>query len=302
MKRKSSFHPYALTAVLCWSLAYVLTRLSLQHFSAFSIGSLRYLVASVTLLIIIFPAKIKCPRKADLPWFFLSGALGFFLYMIAYNQGQKSVSAATGSVVIATVPVFTALLARFVYREKLNAFQWAAIVIEFAGVAVLTLMNGVFSVNVGLFWLLGAALCTSVYNLVQRRLTMRYSGLQSSAFSILFGALLLSIFLPSSLKEAASAPPILLFYVAVMGIFSSAVAYIAWSLALSKAKQTSQVSNYMFITPLLTSILGFLIAGEIPDRPTLIGGSIILFGIVVFHFGGKIYGALPRQQRTTAQK
>ena len=60
------------------------------------------------------------PRRTDLIWFLVSGGVGFFLYMIAFNQGQATVTAATGSVVIATVPVITALLARFLYRENLH--------------------------------------------------------------------------------------------------------------------------------------------------------------------------------------
>ena len=233
--------------------------------------------------------KMKLPHKADLPWFLAAGAVGFFLYMIAFNKGQETVTASTGSVVIATVPVITALLARFVYKEKLYRFQWAAIVIEFAGVLVLVLMDGVFSINIGLIWLFLAAVSLSIYNLLQRKLTKVYTALQTSAFSIFFGTVFLAVFIPTSVKEVSSAPVIQLVYVAVLGIFSSAIAYVAWSKAFAKAKQTSQVSNYMFVTPFLTSILGLLIAGEIPSRATLYGGSIIILGILVFNFGGKIF-------------
>lgn len=45
---------------------------------------------------------------------------GFFLYMIAFNQGQATVTAAICSVVIATIPVITAILARFIYHEKMR--------------------------------------------------------------------------------------------------------------------------------------------------------------------------------------
>ena len=200
-------------------------------------------------------------------------------------------TASTASVVIATVPVITALLARFVYQEKLRGFQWGAIVIEFAGVLALTLMNGVLSINRGLLWLFLAALALSIYNLLQRKLTKTYTALQTSAFSIFFGTILLAVFLPASIKEVSHAPGIQLFYVSVLGIFSSSIAYVAWSKALAKAKQTSQVSNYMFITPFLTSLLGLLIA-EVPDQSTLVGGTIILFGVFVFNFGGKIYESL----------
>lgn len=289
MKLRDSFHPYAITTIIFWSLAYVLTRLALQYFSAFSLGFLRYLAASCTLVAVAVLSKMKLPHKADLPWFLAAGAVGFFLYMIAFNKGQETVTASTGSVVIATVPVITALLARFVYKEKLYRFQWAAIVIEFAGVLVLVLMDGVFSINIGLIWLFLAAVSLSIYNLLQRKLTKVYTALQTSAFSIFFGTVFLSVFIPTSVKEVSSAPVIQLIYVAVLGIFSSAIAYVAWSKAFAKAKQTSQVSNYMFVTPFLTSILGLLIAGEIPSRETLFGGSIIILGVLVFNFGGKIF-------------
>jgi len=292
MKLKNDFHIYAMITIIFWSLAYVFTKLALQYFTPFSLGFLRYFVASCTLVIVAIIIRMKFPRKLDLPWFILAGAVGFFLYMIAFNKGQQSVTAATGSIVIATVPVLTALLARFIYKEKLSNLQWLAIAIEFAGVSVLTLMNSVFSVDIGLLWLFLAALALSLYNLIQRKLTKTYSALQTSAFSIFFGTILLAIFLPSSINEVPHAPGIQLFYLAVLGVFSSAIAYVAWSAAFAKAKQTSQVSNYMFITPFLTSILGFIIASEVPEQSTLVGGAIILFGVLIFNFGGKIHDFL----------
>lgn len=292
MKFKDSFHPYALVTIFFWSLAYVLTRLTLQYFSAFSLGFLRYFVASCALIVMAVAAKMQLPRKKDLLWFLAAGAIGFFFYMIAFNQGQATVTAATGSVVIATVPVITALFARFVYKETLKKFQWLAIGVEFLGVAVLTLMNSTFSVNTGLLWLFLAALALSIYNLLQRKLTRQYTALQASTYSILFGTCLLAIFAPAAVEEIARAPGIQYFYLAVLGIGSSAIAYVSWAKAFSKARKTSQVSNYMFVTPFLTSILGFLLAGEVPDRATLVGGSIILLGVLLFNFGGILFEKL----------
>jgi len=292
MKAKNSFHIYAMITIIFWSLAYVLTRLALQYFTAFSLGFLRYFIASCTLIIVAVISKIKLPHKKDLPWFMLAGALGFFFYMIAFNQGQKTVTASTGSIVISTVPVLTALIARVVYKEKMSYLQWLAIAIEFAGVTVLTLMNDVLSINIGLLWLFLAALALSLYNLLQRKLTKTYSALQTSAFSIFFGTILLAIFLRVSVSEALNAPAIQWFYLAILGIFSSAIAYAAWSRAFAKAEQTSQVSNYMFITPFLTSVLGFIIADEVPEPSAIVGGGIILSGVFLFNFGGKLYRAL----------
>lgn len=286
MKWKDSFHPYAAITIIFWSLAYVFTRLALQVFSTFSLGFLRYLIASAALIVIALVTRMKPPHVRDLPLFALSGAIGFFLYMICFNQGQSTVTAATGSVVIATVPVITALFARFLYGEQLRPLQWTAIAVEFMGVAVLTLLNSSLSLNSGLFWLILAALELSGYNLIQRKLTKRYTALQASTFSIFFGTLLLAVFSSAALREVAHAPAIQFVYLGVLGIGSSAIAYVSWAKAFSKAKQTSQVSNYMFITPFLTSIFGFLFAGEIPDTATVIGGGIILSGVLLFNLSG----------------
>lgn len=280
---KKSYHFYAIITIIFWALAFVFTRLGLQYFDVYSLSFLRYLVASITLLVIICFIKINRPKKEDLFSFILSGALGFFLYVILFNKGTALVSASTSSIIIATVPVFTALLATFFYKERLKIYQWLAIGIEFMGILVLTLMNGSFSINEGVLWLLIAALCLASYNILQRKLTKTYSALQASTYSIFFATIMLCIFLPGSINKAIHAPLIQILYVLILGVFSSAIAYIAWAKAISLAEKTTYVSNYMFVTPFLTTILGFIMINEIPDKATILGGIIILSGLFIFN-------------------
>jgi len=287
MKIRDSFHIYAIITIVFWSLAYVFTRMALRYFSAYSLGFLRYFVASCSLIIVVITTKIKPPAKSDLKWFIIGGGAGFFLYMIAFNKGCETVTASTSSVIIATVPIITASLASFIYKERLKPFQWVAIVISFFGVITLALLNGTFTMNKGTIWLFLAAILLSIYNLLQRKLIRTYSAFQTSAFSIFAGTIMLCIFSPASLAEVKNAPPIQLFYVVIMGVFSSAIAYLTWSQAFAKAKHTSSVSNYMFITPFLTTLLGLLIAKESPDFLTIVGGIVIFTGLLVFNFGGK---------------
>lgn len=245
MRFKDSHHPYAMATILFWSLAYVLTRLSLRHFTAFPLGFLRYLAASLALVVVLIVDKTAVPRRTDWKWFVLGGAVGFFLYMLAFNKGCETVSSATASVVIATVPVLTALLARFLHGETLGAHQWVAMAVEFIGVVILTLMNGAFSINIGILYLLGAAVLLSVYNLLQRRLIRSYSGLTTCAYCIFPGTLMLAIFAPQAAEQALNAPPVTLLCVAAMGVFSSAIAYVAWATAFARAKKASSVSNHV---------------------------------------------------------
>jgi drug/metabolite transporter (DMT)-like permease len=230
---------------------------------------------------------IRIPAFRDAWKFALAGATGFFLYMIIFNKGSATETAATSSIILATAPVVTSLMSWVFFRERLSAVQWAAVAVEFSGILVLALWNGVFSMGKGIPWLIAAAFLIGTFNLQQRKLVKNYSGLQASIFSIFFGTAMLAVFAPSAFEEALNAEPVFLYYTAALGVFSSALAYVTWSVAIERSPGASHVSNYMFLTPFVASLLGFLVAGEIPGPGTLTGGAIILFGVFLFNFCGR---------------
>jgi len=53
--------------------------------------------------------------------------------------------------------------------------------------------------------------------------------------------------------------------------------------------QRKLTKSYQALQSSAFSIFGFLMANEVPDKATLTGGTIILSGILIFNFGGKIY-------------
>ncbi len=294
MRGKPSYHLYAAITILFWSMAFVFTRLALKHFSADALGLLRYLIASAALLVVALFTRMKPPALRDVPWFLLSGAVGFAVYMMVFNRGSQSVSSSTGSVILATTPILTALLARWIYKEKLRGLQYAAIGVSFLGVAVLTVLRGGFTLGGGLVFMFASALLVAIYNLLQRRLTRTYTALQSTTYSIFAGTLMLCVYLPQAIPEVRTAAPEQFLYLAILGIFSSAVAYCAWAKALSLAENASSVSNYMFITPFLTTLLGLWIAGEPLELSTAVGGALIIGGLLLFRFGPRLLRARAR--------
>jgi drug/metabolite transporter (DMT)-like permease len=183
----------------------------------------------------------------------------------------------------------TILLARIIYKEKIKYSQYLAIIIEFIGVAILIMANGIFSVNIGVIWLLVAAFLLSLYNILQRKLKKEYTALQTTIYSIFIGEVFLLVFLPSAVNEIKHTPIMQFFYIAVLGILSSAIAYISWVKAISKSPKTSSVSNYMFLTPFLTSIFGIVFINEKLDIQTIVGGILILIGMFIYNFSSKIF-------------
>lgn len=269
--------------VLFWAMAFPFSKIAITYFHVNSVAVLRCFIASIFLCFLGFFSKIKLPKKKDIPKFFISGMFGFFLYLVFFNKGLQSLTSATSSIIIATTPIMTSIAGTLFYHEKIKLLGWFATVIEFAGIIVLSLWDGVLSVHWGILWTLCAAIVFCIYNLYQRKLTaLGYRSNEIVTYSMVCGTVLLLCFLPRGLTELASANYIAIIVLLLLGVFSSGIAYILWGKALSIAEKTSDVTNFMFVTPLLSTILGFLFLKEVPSLGTLIGGIMILVGLILF--------------------
>lgn len=288
MNFKNSFHPYAMVTILLWSFAYVGTTLALESYEPLTLGFLRYVVASITMLIYVIVNRIKPPKLKDWIWIAVAGGCAYTLYTAFFNVGTGMVGSSTSSIVIATTPIITALIAQIAYGQKLRALQWAAAAVQLCGIALLMLSRSGarFNVSEGVLWLLMAAAVLSVYNVLQTKLTKIYTPTQVTAYSIFAGTIFLAFFSGGSLEQIKNASFSSNVCLVILGIFSSAVAYVFWSKAFSKASKTASVSNYMFVTPLLATLLAYVIAGEQPRLATIAGGIIVLLGMLLFFRAG----------------
>lgn len=288
MSRKLKVNLFSLGTIFFWSLAFPFSKLAMEHFTPYTLGFLRVLIASVTLLIIGKFAGNRPPKKRDLLWFLLSGACGFGFYLFAFNKGIQTLTSASSSIVIAMTPVFTAVAANYIYKEKLNIIGWVTLITAFSGVVIMMLWDGVLSINEGIFWTLGASILFCIYNLLNRKLsTLGYKAIEIVTYSMIASVLVLLPFALKGAKEVATADISQLTVLLILGIFSSAIAYYLWSLALSITDNISDVTNYSFVTPFGATILGSLILKEVPGMGTLIGGAIIILSIIIFSKKGK---------------
>lgn len=292
MKNSTKTAIFAFATVFIWASAFPITKIATQYFDPNVLAFLRCSLASVILLIIGKFNHIHGPKKkAHIPLFFLSGGLGLTLYVIFFNTGMLTLTSATSSLIIATTPVLTAIGASFIYNEKIRAIGWAAIFGAFAGVAVLLLTDsskGGLSGGSGLWWTMGAAIVFCIYNLLNRKfIAMGYTAVESVTWSMVCGAILLLPFAGSGLSAAAAAPVPAMVSMLYLGAMPSATAYLLWSNAMSLARKTSDVTNFQFLTPLLSTAMGFAMLGEVPGLMTVIGGAIIIGSLVVFGLKGK---------------
>lgn len=231
--------------------------------------------------------RIGPPRPADIPKFLFSGAAGFALYLLVFNKGTESLNPTTSCIIISASPIITALIARAAFKERLAPGGWAAICAAFCGILIMTLWDGSIRISWGIAWMTAAAVLISIYNIMQRALARDYSALQITAYSFTAASLMLLVFLPETAEQAAAAPAYGLAVAFFLGVFPSALAYLAWARALALASKVSTVANYMFLTPFLALLLEYAVFGEFPGPGTFWGGAVILSSLALFTRTGR---------------
>lgn len=288
MNNKIKTHSLAFLTILLWGSAFPFTRFLGDAISSSALCFERCCISAIVLLIIGKICHIRKPFcKKDLLWFFLSGVLGFSAYFMFFNIGLSTLTSATGSIVTTSSPILTAIGLYTIYHERINWIGWISIACAFGGVAVLLLWNGVLSINIGILWMF---LCGSVfagYSVLNRKFAeMGYTAMEVVTYSAVFGAIQTMVFLPDLIHDMANAGLSANLSGIYLSVFPSALAYLSWSKAIAIADRTSEVTNYMFVNPLVAAIIGFIMLREVPDMGTFIGGAIIIASVIVFTLKG----------------
>jgi drug/metabolite transporter (DMT)-like permease len=126
-----------------------------------------------------------------------------------------------------------------------------------------------------------AATCTAIFNVTQRKLLTRYSPLQTTAYAVAIATLLMVVFTPKLVQEIQIAPAIANGLVIYLGVFPAALSYFLWGYALAKAKNTSQVVGFLYLSPFLATVMAFVGLHEIIPLLSFAGGLIIIAGMVI---------------------
>src|ERR1019366_8327844 len=161
------------------------------RYSPANLAVLRFLVASSVLAIYAGIAHFRRPELRDIPGLAFTGAIGITFYNLALNYGDPRVTAGAASLLIASVPIWTALAARLWLHEKLTALGWCGVFVSFAGVALISSGEGEgIHLSSQALIILAAAVTSALYMILQKHYLGRYSALEFTAYTIWFGTAL----------------------------------------------------------------------------------------------------------------
>ncbi|MDO4530511.1 MAG: DMT family transporter [Bacillota bacterium] len=289
-KQKKRVVAYSLFTIFLWASAYPLTKIAQEHFTPVPISFMRSFIAGFLMLLLGRMKGMELPKKKHIPLFLASGALGYVIYTVAMNIGLQTLPSATCSLLVATSPIMTAIIAERVYHEKINLISWCAILIAFLGVAVLLLWDsgGQFTIDAAMLWMLLSAASWAGYNIMTRKLVaLGYTSAQITCFSMLAAAFWLIFWAADGFRETVTGGWDHILALLYLAIISNALGCILWGKAMAYAEKTSEVANFMFLSPLLSALMSFLLLGEVPGMGTFIGGAVIIGGLLLFNLKGQ---------------
>ncbi|KMK64627.1 DMT family transporter [Puniceibacterium sp. IMCC21224] len=275
----------AAVTILFWAGSFPAITLGLTGFDPLPLAAFRFLIASVALfgLVLFRNGGPTLPTVRDAAWFLFCGALGIAIYNCLLNTGQKTVSPAAASFLIACQPVFAAIVAIVFFRQRFGRAGWIGTGISLGGAAIIaTGQPGGMDLGAGAPLILMASVCSGAFFAFQRPLIARYGPLVSSFWTLLAGAVLLSPWAVWGLDQFGTAPPSALMALAFLGLFPGALAYVTWMVAID-GFGAPKAANLLFFMAPVASLLSIPLVGMWPNWTTILGGAFAIVGVSIVH-------------------
>lgn len=248
----------------------------------------RFLVASATMAVVALVRRQRLPRREDLPRLFAAALAGITVYHLCFTFGETQVSAGAASLLIASGPIWTALMAVAFLGERFNRWGWAGVALAFSGVAAISFGEGGggFRIEPMALLVLLASLSTALYFVLSKKPLRHYSSLEFTSYVIWFGTLPMLVFLPGLVRQLPVAPAWSVWTVVYLGVLPGALAYIMWSYALARMP-ASTTASFLYATPVLATLMAWVWQGVVPGPVTLAGGALALIGVILVQTRGR---------------
>ena len=273
--------------LLLWGSAVVGIRLLVhnRYFSPMHVAVARFSLAAAALGVYGAVVRVRLPAARDLPGILLVTLAGVFLYHWAFNHGLQTVNAGTGSLIINTAPVFTALLAALFLDEHLRAEAMLGMLVSFLGIVLIGHGEGHgWTFAPGVWFMLVGAVAWSLNIIFQKPLLRRYSALEITSYSIWIGAVLFLFWAPGLMAEVKAAPPAAVWGLVYLGVVPVAVGYVLWAYVLARMT-ASRAASFLYLIPVIATVTGWLALGEVPTPVAFLGGALVLGGLVIVNRG-----------------
>lgn len=275
------------TLSLVWGGSFLFNEIALQGLPALTIVWGRVALAAAILWAVLVVTETKGPPRRLWPPLLVMGLLNNAVPFTLFVLAQGQITGALASVLNATTPLFTVLVAHLATTdERMTPRKTLGVALGFAGVLAMMAEENLHGEALAMLACLGAALSYGLAGVWGRR--FRQAGLspiatacgQVTSSTVLITPLWLILDRPW-LEPWPGAEPVLA--VIALASFCSAFAYLLFFRVLASAGSTA-VSLVTFLIPLSAAGLGWLILGETLTLRHLAGLALILSGLALIQW------------------
>ncbi len=280
LARRSGADLAATLVVTIWGVNFALQKAALAEFDALTFTFLRFL-GMVALGWAVLGWRVRSQAgeigiaRADWPRVALAGMLGYSLFVLLSTLALSYTTAFSNALLIATAPLFTAILLRGLGLEPVGAGQWLGMLVSLLGVLLFLLDklgSGPGAASLGDGISLVAAFCFAAYSVVNKPLLARYPVPVVIGHTLTVGAV----------------PPLLLSLPAIVGqdwgrvsaAGWSALAWSIWSWAIARVG-VARTAPFMHLVPVVGGVASWLLLGEGFGPLKVAGAALTLAGLTL---------------------
>ena len=282
-------HVLLILTIVVWGSSFPVMSFLLNSLEPMPLALGRFFIPALLSLVFIISKKNILDKK-DIIRFVLAGLTGIFAYNLFLNTGQQTVSAGASSFIVNCNPLFASLIGFYILRQKVKRYFWFGIILCIFGVFIISLETyNKFSFNLGVIYILIAALLTSSYFHIIKPLVNKYGALTAFSFTIFFGTLPMLFWFNDVYQLIFSASSDILIAMSWLSIICTLLGYYTWTYSVGFFG-ANKASFFLFLIPVFSIIIDFIIFYKLPNVFTLVGGLLILttvFGIMILSYREK---------------
>jgi drug/metabolite transporter (DMT)-like permease len=278
---------YLLATTAIWGLNFPIAKSVLDVLDPFAFAGMRWIVAAVALVVVV----LLRTRDLLVPWrdFLIMAALGSFgvaVFQTVWTNGLALTTAAKGSILVSTTPIFAALGGVLIGRAP-SLRAWAGAALGFGGVFLLV-NNSLSEITVGGgslkgdLMMLAVAALWAVYSAGAAPLIARHGALKTTFWIIIVGSLCLALFTAPEMaatdwRAVGFGTWSELLYTA---IFSAALGFVWWYEGIRYLGPV-RAMLYSYLIPVFGIAASAAMLGDVMSGVQMLGAALALAGVAL---------------------
>lgn len=268
---------------LIWGSSFILIKKGLVYFTPVQVGTIRLTFAFLVMLPFALK-RFKSITKDKWKFIAFTGLVSNLIPAILFAIAQTKLESSLTGILNALSPLFTLIFAVYLFKFKVNSFQIAGFFLGFGGTIVLSLINssgGFGNMNIYVWLIVLATICYAIsLNFIKYYLSDVSSLTITSLALLVAGPVSMILLFTTDIIDRINLSSeffIAITYVAILGIFGTAIALVLYT-RLIQMTTPLFASSVTYLVPVVAIVWGF-IDGETLYPLHFAGMIFILLGI-----------------------